>query len=151
MWIYQYKRKGCHQTKTQCLGIVNKKRTQKSRFCPQVCQPWLWQDLFFPLNPKTNNHEVRNKEVFKVNKCHTDSDRKYAIPTLEIKQNLHHDKINELKIRAWHYMCTLRELGLSGYMVYVFIGVLVYLCTLELLYLCTRCRAVLQTLLWFIN
>ena len=54
----------------------------------------------FPLNPSTDTHEVRNREVFKVNKCHTESYRKSAIPTLQRRLNLHHDKINQLNRRA---------------------------------------------------
>ena len=63
--------------------------------------------IMFLLNPSTDTHEVRNREVFKVKKCHTQSYRKFSIPTLQRKLNLHHDKIIELKRRAYNYICTL--------------------------------------------
>ena len=46
----------------------------------------------FPLNPSTDTHPVRNREVFKVNKCLTESYRKSTIPNLQRRLNLHHEE-----------------------------------------------------------
>ena len=43
----------------------------------------------FPLNPSIDTHMVRNREKFKVNKTHTETYKKSAIPYLQRKLNTH--------------------------------------------------------------
>ena len=52
----------------------------------------------FPLNPSTDTHLVRNREVFKVNKCLTESYRKSTIPNLQRRLNLHHEEKQKSRV-----------------------------------------------------
>ena len=52
----------------------------------------------FPLNPSTDTHPVRNRKVFKVNKCLTESYRKSTIPKLQRRLNLHHEEKHKLRV-----------------------------------------------------
>ena len=47
---------------------------------------------YFPLNPTTDTHETRCKELFKVNKAKTESYRKSAIPYIQRRLNSYYQK-----------------------------------------------------------
>ena len=49
----------------------------------------------FPLNPSKDTHLVRNREHFKVNKCHTEKYKKSTIPNLQVKLNSHMESIKK--------------------------------------------------------
>ena len=50
----------------------------------------------FPLNPSQDTHFVRNREYFKVNKCHTEKYKKSTIPTLQGKLNSHMESLKKI-------------------------------------------------------
>ena len=51
----------------------------------------------FPTNPSTDTHAVRNREIFNVNRAHTESYNKSTIPFLQRKLNTHFSKLAEQK------------------------------------------------------
>ena len=53
----------------------------------------------FPANPSTDTHFIRNREILKVNKTHSEYYKKSTIPYLQRRLNTHFQKLGELKRR----------------------------------------------------
>ena len=51
--------------------------------------------VMFPLNHSKDTHLARNREHFKVNKCHTEKYKKSTIPNLQVKLNSHMESIKK--------------------------------------------------------
>ena len=51
----------------------------------------------FPLNPKTDTHNVRRREKFKVNPARTEFYKKSAIPYIQRKLNKHYEQLEIIK------------------------------------------------------
>ena len=49
----------------------------------------------FPSNLTTDTHDIRKREVFKINKTHTELYKKSAIPFLQRRLNNNFDKLSE--------------------------------------------------------
>ena len=51
----------------------------------------------FPLNPSTDTHMLRNREVFKFNRARTEEYKKSAVPYLQKQLNAHFMNKSEAK------------------------------------------------------
>ena len=54
----------------------------------------------FPPNPSTDTHNLRYREKFLVNKCHTECYRKSTIPYLQGKLNQHFQELEETGLKT---------------------------------------------------
>ena len=68
------------------LTLHGRREHRSLQFALKCTKHHINKDLF-PLNPTLDEHEVRNREVFKVINAHTETYKKSAIPQLQRKLN----------------------------------------------------------------
>ena len=71
------------------LKKLHKRREHRSIKFAIKCITHPTNSEMFPLNPSKDRHLVRNREHFKINKCHTEKYKKSTIPNLQVELNSH--------------------------------------------------------------
>lgn len=78
-----------YQSALEMCGLVSLHERRESRSLKFAikCTTHITNKHLFPVNPSNDPHDIRNREVFKVNKSNTENYKNSAIPSLQRKLN----------------------------------------------------------------
>ena len=85
------------------LKLLSTRREESGLLFALKCVKHPTNNTMFPMNESKDTHKVRHREIFKVNKAHTECYQKSSIPHMQRRLNDHflrQEKLKEARSRA---------------------------------------------------